>query len=50
MGTTTEPHRHVTLLVHVLVQRGGVPYEIEQEICAECRQVLRERRVRRADG
>jgi NMD protein affecting ribosome stability and mRNA decay len=41
-------HQHVTQQVHVLRQRAGVPYEVEQKVCADCRRVLDETPVRRA--
>jgi hypothetical protein len=43
-------HQHVTTRVHLVVQRAGVPYEIEQEVCTECRAVIAERPVKRTDG
>ena len=41
-------HEHVAKDVHVLRQRAGVPYEVEQKVCADCRRVLHETPVRRA--
>ena len=41
-------HQHVALQVHVLLQRGGVPYEVEQKVCADCHRVLDETPLRRA--
>jgi hypothetical protein len=41
-------HRHHEVTTHVIRQRAGVPYEVEQRVCAECRQVLAERALRRA--
>jgi hypothetical protein len=41
-------HRHREITAHVIRQRAGVPYEVEQRVCAECRQVLAERALRRA--
>jgi len=45
---TTGPHEHVATNLHVLRQRAGVPYEVEQKVCADCRRVLGETPVRRA--
>ena len=45
---TTTPHEHVATNLHVLRQRAGVPYEVDQRVCAECRRVLDETPVRRA--
>jgi hypothetical protein len=33
---------------YVLLQRLGVPYEVERTICSECREVLDERQLKRA--
>ena len=41
-------HEHVATNVHVLRQRAGIPYEVEQKVCADCRRVLDETPVRRA--
>jgi hypothetical protein len=41
-------HEHDAKRVHVLLQRAGVPYEIEQQVCESCRQVLDEKPVKRA--
>ena len=44
----TKVHEHVTKRVHVVLQRAGVPYEVEQQVCADCRRVLDEKPVKRA--
>ncbi|HVC86929.1 MAG TPA: hypothetical protein VNC40_05820 [Gaiellaceae bacterium] len=44
----TNVHEHVAKSVHVLMQRAGVPYEIEQQVCTACARVLDEKPVRRA--
>ena len=41
-------HEHVAKRVHVLLQRAGVPYEVEQQVCTGCRRVLDEKPVKRA--
>jgi NMD protein affecting ribosome stability and mRNA decay len=41
-------HEHVAKRVHVLLQRAGVPYEVEQQVCTGCSRVLDEKPVRRA--
>jgi hypothetical protein len=41
------PHRHTAVNKHVVVQRAGVPYELERVVCRECARVLSERRVGR---
>jgi hypothetical protein len=42
------PHRHHAVRTHLVVQRAGVPYELERTICRECAHVLAERPLRRA--
>jgi hypothetical protein len=42
------PHRHHAVSTHVLVQRDGIPYELERTVCKDCARVLRERPLRRA--
>lgn len=44
----TEDHRHTEATTHLLRQRAGVPYEVEQKICTSCQRVLDERALRRA--
>ena len=41
------PHQHVAKQVHVVVQRAGVPYEAEQQVCTGCSHVLVERPLKR---
>jgi hypothetical protein len=41
-------HEHVAKRVHVLLQRAGIPYEMEQQVCTFCSRVLDEKPVRRA--
>jgi hypothetical protein len=45
-----EPHDHEHDLkrIRVLIARAGVPYEIEQQVCAACLRVLDEKPVKRA--
>jgi hypothetical protein len=42
------PHRHEPVIRVVVVQRAGIPYELERTVCATCSQVLSEHPVRRA--
>jgi len=44
----TKIHEHVGKRVHVLLQRAGVPYEVEQQVCTDCSRVLDEKPVKRA--
>jgi hypothetical protein len=52
MQTTPKPpvtrHRHRAVKLHVLAQRQGIPYELEQKVCAACSRVLDERPLKRA--
>jgi RNase P subunit RPR2 len=41
-------HSHRAVRTYVMGQRLGIPYEVERTVCADCRQVLEERPVRRA--
>ena len=41
-------HEHVARRVHVLLQRAGVPYEVERQVCTDCSRVLDEKPVKRA--
>jgi RNase P subunit RPR2 len=42
------PHRHRAVSTHVVVQRSGIPYELERTVCKECARLLTERPLRRA--
>ena len=44
----THTHRHHEVTTHVIRQRAGVPYEVEQRVCRDCRTVIAERALRRA--
>jgi hypothetical protein len=41
-------HEHVAKRILVVLQRGGVPYEVGQQVCAGCASILAEKPVRRA--
>jgi len=41
-------HTHTAVRTHVLLQRYGIPYEVERTVCSECRHVLAERPLKRA--
>ena len=41
-------HEHKAVVAHALRQHAGIPYEVEQKVCTDCRTVLDERTVRRA--
>jgi hypothetical protein len=40
-------HEHTPVTTVVLLQRNGVPYEVERTFCFSCREVLAERPVKR---
>lgn len=44
----SQPHQHKAVVAHALRQQAGIPYEVEQHVCSDCRRVLDERTVRRA--
>ena len=44
----TNDHTHRGVTSHMIVQRGGVPYEVARVVCATCGRVLDERPIRRA--
>ena len=41
-------HEHRAVVAHALRQHAGIPYEVEQKVCSDCRAVLDERPLRRA--
>jgi hypothetical protein len=43
----TQPHEHTVVTTVVLLQRNGIPYEVERTFCFSCREILEERPVRR---
>ena len=45
---SAKDHKHTVVTLHALRQLAGVPYEVERKLCADCRRVLEERRLRRA--
>lgn len=44
----SESHEHTAVTTVVLLQRNGVPYEVERTFCFSCRLVLEERLLKRA--
>jgi hypothetical protein len=47
MATATK-HSHEKVTTHVIVQRSGIPYELERTVCSVCGRVLEERPLHRA--
>ena len=43
----TKPHEHTPVTTVVLLQRNGIPYEVERTFCFSCREVLEEKPVKR---
>ena len=41
-------HEHKAVVAHALRQHAGIPYEVEQKVCSDCRAILDERPLRRA--
>jgi NMD protein affecting ribosome stability and mRNA decay len=41
-------HKHTAVTKRAIRQRNGIPYEVERQVCADCRQLLGEKLVRRA--
>ena len=41
-------HKHTSIQTYVLLQRLGIPYEVERTVCSECKRVLGERPLKRA--
>jgi hypothetical protein len=46
MATATK-HTHEKITTHVIEQRAGIPYELEQMVCSVCGRVLEERPLHR---
>jgi hypothetical protein len=42
-----QSHEHTPVTRVVLLQRNGVPYEVERTFCFSCREVLEEKPVKR---
>ncbi len=43
-------HTHKAVTVRAIRQRGGIPYEVERKVCADCRRLLDEKPLRRASA
>jgi len=41
-------HQHTKVTTLALVQRHGVPYEVQRTVCSTCRSLLDEKPVKRA--
>lgn len=47
MRIVTDKHEHTLVRQVVVVQKHGVPYEVERTLCFGCRAVLQERPLKR---
>lgn len=47
MGIVTDKHEHTLVRQVVVLQRHGVPYEVERTFCFGCREMLSERPLKR---
>jgi len=45
--TQLKRHKHKAITVVALRQLGGVPYQVERKVCADCHRLLDERPVKR---
>jgi len=41
-------HKHTAVTVRAIRQRNGVPFEVERQVCKDCRRLLDEKPVKRA--
>ncbi|MFY9580581.1 MAG: hypothetical protein WAQ33_14805 [Gaiellaceae bacterium] len=41
-------HKHTAVTVRAIHQRNGVPFEVERQVCKDCRRLLDEKPVKRA--
>jgi hypothetical protein len=46
--TLKQIHKHKAVTILAIRQRAGVPYEVEQKVCADCHALLDEKPVKRA--
>jgi hypothetical protein len=42
-----ELHKHTAVTIRAIGRRNGVPYEVERQVCAQCRRLLREKPLKR---
>ena len=47
---TKEIHKHTAVTTLAIRQRHGVPYKVERVVCADCRALLAEKPVKRAEA
>ena len=43
-------HKHTAVTKLAIGQRHGVPYKVERTVCADCRALLEEKPVKRAEA
>ena len=47
---TSPMHTHTIVVTHAILQRAGVPYEVERVVCSSCGRLLDERPLKRAEA
>lgn len=40
-------HKHTAVTMRAIRQRNGVPFEVERQVCKDCRRLLDERPLKR---
>lgn len=48
--TESEGHRHDLTTVHLLIQKQGIPVEVEQVRCIACNEIVEEETLHRASA
>jgi NMD protein affecting ribosome stability and mRNA decay len=48
MKRPAQPHKHTAVVKHEVLQRAGIPYEVERKVCSACARVLAEKPLKRA--
>ena len=48
--TLKQIHKHTAVTTLAIRQRSGVPYQVERKVCADCRTLIEEKPVKRAEA
>ena len=48
--TLKQIHKHTAVTTLAIRQRSGVPYPVERKVCADCRTLIEEKPVKRAEA
>jgi len=43
-------HTHTAVTIRAIRQRNGIPYEVERKVCSDCKRLLEEKPVKRAEA